>query len=77
MRFSVSSLVVVGAFLLSTVSAAESFATTQEATDSQLGARELEGLLAKRAANACPGGSGGCKNDNICCPLGGDCCGHG
>lgn len=80
MRFSVSSLIVIGAYLLTTVSAnveqVESIATSQHATGSELGSRELAGLLSKRAS--CGSGSGLCPNDaGICCPVGGDCCGHG
>ncbi|EKM79972.1 hypothetical protein AGABI1DRAFT_99591 [Agaricus bisporus var. burnettii JB137-S8] len=80
MRFSISSLIVVGAYMLNTVSAnveqVESIATSQHATAAELGSRELAGLLSKRAT--CDSGFGLCPNDaGVCCPLGGDCCGNG
>lgn len=80
MRFSISSLIVVGAYLLNTVSAnveqVESIATSQHATAAELGSRELAGLLSKRTT--CDSGFGLCPNDaGVCCPLGGDCCGNG
>ncbi|KAF9445863.1 hypothetical protein P691DRAFT_784640 [Macrolepiota fuliginosa MF-IS2] len=61
MRFSITSLIVIGAYLISTAAAAE-------ATPAQAGTSALD----KR--QGCPNGFGWCSSTGVCCPRGGECC---
>lgn len=77
MRFSITSLFVIGTYLLTTARAGELAAST-EAT--QFGSAVQSGpslreLLIER--QGCQQGFGVCSNTGSCCPLGGGCCSNG
>lgn len=77
MRFSLTSLFVIGTYLLTTARAGE-FAESTEAT--QFGSAVQSGpslreLLIER--QGCQQGFGVCSNTGSCCPVGGGCCSSG
>ncbi|EKM79971.1 hypothetical protein AGABI1DRAFT_127652 [Agaricus bisporus var. burnettii JB137-S8] len=77
MRFSTSSLIVIGVYLLNTVFANADHATSKHATVAKPGRRASAGLLNKRAT--CPDDDYlPCLDDaSRCCPMGGACCNDG